>query len=182
MQRFSITALACLFSAASFLAAANILSAPQPGTPRPPSFSSSVRAPAVFFEGEENTAAKQNLDSEGVILKGFDAVAYFKERKPVNGNAEFSSTYGGATYLFASAANKAEFDKDPARYAPRYGGFCSYGVALGVLADPEGPDAFLIYKGRLYICGNQGALKDFKKDIEGNVIKADGNWLTLAKP
>jgi YHS domain-containing protein len=182
MQRFSIRALACLFSAATFLPAANLLSAPQPGTPSPPGSSGSVGAPVAFLEGEENTGVKQNLDSQGVILKGVDAVAYFKERKPVNGIRAFSSTYGGATYLFASAANKAEFDKDPAKYAPQYGGFCAYGVALGVLADPEGPDAFLIYKGRLYICGNQGALKDFKKDIEGNVIKADGNWRTLAKP
>ncbi|MBV8816647.1 MAG: YHS domain-containing protein [Verrucomicrobia bacterium] len=182
MQRFSITALACLFGAVTFLPAANLLSAPQPGTPSTPGFSGLAGAPAVFLEDEENTAVKQNLDSQGVILKGVDAVAYFRERKPVNGSSEFSSTYAGATYLFASAANKAEFDKDPAKFAPRYGGFCAYGVSLGVLADPEGPDAFLIYKGRLYICGNQGALKDFKKDIEGNVIKADGNWPTLAKP
>jgi YHS domain-containing protein len=96
----------------------------------------------IFLEEEKvPTATKLNLDSEGVILKGFDIVAYFKEGKPIKGSSVIASPYGGATYLFASATNKAEFDENPEKYAPKYGGFCAYGVALGVLADPEGPSA-----------------------------------------
>jgi YHS domain-containing protein len=135
----------------------------------------------VFLEGEQGTGAtKQNVDSQGVILKGYDVVAFFKERKPVKGSSELSATYQSATYLFTSAANKAEFEKDPAKYVPQYGAFCAYGVTLGVLADPEVPDAFLVYKGKLYVCGNQGALKDFKKDLDGNIEKANVNWRQLA--
>jgi YHS domain-containing protein len=134
----------------------------------------------AFLEEEKvTTAARLNVDSQGVILKGFDVVAYFKEGKPVKGSSAIASTYRGATYLFASAANKAEFEKDPAKYVPQYGGFCAYGVASGVLADPEVPSAFIVYKGKLYICGNQGALKGFKNDIDGNIDKAERNWLQL---
>ncbi|MBV8214005.1 MAG: YHS domain-containing protein [Verrucomicrobia bacterium] len=133
----------------------------------------------VFLEGEQG-ATKQNLDSQGVILKGYDVVAFFKERKAVKGSSDLSTTYQSATYLFTSAANKAEFEKDPARYAPQYGAFCAYGVTLGVLADTEVPDAFLVYKGKLYVCGNQGALKDFKKDIDSNIDTANANWRQLA--
>ena len=78
--------------------------------------------------------------------------------------------------------DKADFDKDPAKYAPRYGGFCSYGVTVGVLSELKGPDAFAIYKGRLYLCGNQGALKEFKTNIDSNIEKADLNWRSLAGP
>jgi YHS domain-containing protein len=135
----------------------------------------------AFLEEEKAaTTAKVNVDSQGVILKGFDVVAYFKEGKPVKGSSAIASNYHGATYLFASAANKAEFEKDPVKYVPQYGGFCAYGVASGVLADPEGPGAFLIYKGKLYICGNQGALKGFKHDIDANIDKAEKNWPRLA--
>jgi YHS domain-containing protein len=135
----------------------------------------------VFLEGEQGTGTtKQNVDSQGVILKGCDVVAVFKERKAVKGSSELSATYQNATYLFTSAANKAEFEKDPVKYVPQYGAFCAYGVTLGVLADPEVPDAFLVYKGKLYVCGNQGALKDFKKDIDSNIDKANVNWLQLA--
>jgi YHS domain-containing protein len=137
------------------------------------------RGLAVFLEGEQDTT-KQNVDSQGVILKGYDVVAFFKERKAAKGSPELSATYQSATYLFMSAANKAEFEKDPAKYAPQYGAFCAYGVTLGVLADPEVPDAFLVYKGKLYVCGNQGALKDFKNDIDTNIDKANVNWRQLA--
>jgi YHS domain-containing protein len=128
---------------------------------------------------QEDSMVKANVDSQGVILKGSDVVAYFKEGKPVKGSSAITSTYHGVTYLFASVANKAEFEKDPAKYVPQYGGFCAYGVASGVLADPEGPSAFLVYKGKLYICGNQGALKSFKSDIDSNIDKADKNWRKL---
>jgi YHS domain-containing protein len=135
----------------------------------------------VFLEGEGAIGTtKQNVDAQGVILKGYDVVAFFKERKAIKGSSEWSATYQNAAYLFSSAANKAEFEKDPARYVPQYGGFCAYGVTLDVLADPEVPDAFLVYKGKLYVCGNQGALKDFKKDIDSNVEKANANWRQLA--
>jgi YHS domain-containing protein len=130
-------------------------------------------------EAKGGTTAKVNVDSQGIILKGCDAVAYFRQGKPVKGNPAIKSTYQGATYLFTSAANKADFDKDPAKYAPQYGAFCSYGVTMGVLADTDGPDAFAVYKGKLYLCGNQGALKEFKNNIGGNIEKADTNWLHL---
>jgi YHS domain-containing protein len=145
-------------------------------------------APALDTAGKdllsENASQNEattelNIDSHGVILKGCDAVAYFKETKPVKGDATFISTYRGATYLFASAANKADFDKEPEKYVPQYGGFCAYGMASGVLADPEGPGAFTIYKGKLYFCGNQGALKSFRSDIDNNIDKADKNWRQL---
>ena len=130
-------------------------------------------------EEKGSETAKVNVDSKGVILKGYDAVAFFKQGKPVKGNPTIESTYQAATYLFASTADKSDFDKEPAKYVPQYGGFCSYGVANGVLANIEGPDAFTVYKGKLYFCGNQTALKSFKSDIDSNIEKADTNWRQL---
>ena len=44
-------------------------------------------------KGKGSTKAKVNCDPEGVILKGCDAVAYFKEGKPIKGNSETQSSY-----------------------------------------------------------------------------------------
>ena len=44
-----------------------------------------------------------NVDKNGVILKGYDPVAYFKQSKAVKGTPKYASQYGGATYYFASA-------------------------------------------------------------------------------
>jgi YHS domain-containing protein len=135
---------------------------------------------AAFRGAKGSETANVNVDSKGVILNGYDAVAFFKQRKPVKGNSGIESTYQGATYLFASTADKADFDKDPAKYAPQYGGFCAYGVVNGILTDIEGnPDAFAVYKGKLYLCGNQAALRIFRSNIDSNIEKADTNWRQL---
>ena len=131
-------------------------------------------------ESKSSNTAKVCVDGKGVILRGYDAVAFFKQGKPVKGNPGIESTYQGATYLFASAADKADFDKDPAKYTPQYGAFCAYGAVNGVLSDIEGnPDAFAVYKGKLYLCGNQAALRSFRSNIDSNIEKADTNWRKL---
>jgi YHS domain-containing protein len=127
-------------------------------------------------EAKGTSTSKVNVDSKGVILHGYDPIAYFKQGKPIKGDPAIASPYEGAIYLFASSADKAEFEKNPAKYASRYGAFCSFGVANGVLTDLEAPDAFAIYKGKLYLCGNEGALKEFKSDIDANIQKADTYW------
>jgi hypothetical protein len=47
-----------------------------------------------------------NIDKKGVILKGYDVVAYFKQGRAVKGNPNYSSRYGGATYYFASEEDR----------------------------------------------------------------------------
>jgi len=136
---------------------------------------------AAFRGSKGSETAEVNVDSKGIILKGYDAVAFFTQRNPVKGSPGIESTYQGATYLFASAADKADFDKDPAKYAPQYGGFCAYGVVNGILSDIDGnPDAFAVYKGKLYLCGNQAALRSFRSNIDSNIEKADTNWRKLS--
>ena len=70
-----------------------------------------------------------NLDKNGVAIEGYDPVAFFTQGKPVKGNAQFQSSYKGATYYFASADDKGAFDGNPAKYEPQFGGFCAYGVS-----------------------------------------------------
>jgi YHS domain-containing protein len=130
-------------------------------------------------EAKVSESAKVNVDGNGIILKGCDTVGYFEQGKPIKGDSALTSTYRGATYLFASASNKAEFDKDPTKYAPQYGGYCAYGVLKGALDDFEGLGDFVIYKGKLYFNGNQSAGEIFKASIDGNIVKADANWHRL---
>jgi hypothetical protein len=44
---------------------------------------------------KESKTAKVNVDDKGIILKGYDVVAYFKQRKSVEGNPAIESTYQG---------------------------------------------------------------------------------------
>jgi YHS domain-containing protein len=116
-----------------------------------------------------------NVDKNGIALKGYDPVAFFTQNKPVIGTAEFESKYNGGRYLFASAEDKAAFDANPAKYEPQFGGFCAFGVSRGHTA-PIKVEAFQIVNGRLLMQYDLTVRKDFQKDTEGNLKKADENW------
>jgi len=116
-----------------------------------------------------------NVDKSGLAVKGYDVVAYFSDGKPVKGDPKFASTYGGGTYYFASAEHKTMFDKDPAKYAPQFGGFCAYAVAKNMTAKIE-PDAFQIVDGRLLLQYDRSIREKFNQDTNGNLAKADANW------
>jgi len=51
--------------------------------------------------------------SWGVAVDGSDVVAYFKEGKPVKGKRSISHEWNGATWRFASEANRDAFAADP---------------------------------------------------------------------
>jgi len=132
-------------------------------------------AQAATAEKKAARKPKVNVDKNGVILHGYDAVAYVEENGPVKGDPKFSSTYRTATYYFASAAHKAAFDKNPAKYAPQYGGFCAESMSRNKLVDID-PNVFFVYKGKLYVCSTAKGAKRFNSDPETNVKKADKNW------
>ena len=98
---------------------------------------------------------KLNVDEKGVILKGYDAVAYFKQGKAVKGDPKYSSKYGGAIYYFALASDKEEFERVPPNTNRRYGGYCADAMKKGQLHDID-PNQFFVYKGKaicLHGCG-----------------------------
>jgi YHS domain-containing protein len=120
--------------------------------------------------------AGMNVDSNGVILKGYDPVAYFTRHQAVKGNPVIQTRFGDAIYYFFSVADKDTFSKNPSRYVPQYGGFCAYHVCKGELKDSD-PAAFFIYKGKLYVCSAADKAKEFRKNIDENIRKADDYWL-----
>jgi len=116
-----------------------------------------------------------NVDENGVILQGYDAVAYFTDNKPVKGDPKFEAHYNGATYWFASQEHADKFKDHPEMYAPQYGNFCGYAMSLNKLR-PVDPTIFQIENGRLILQHTQDAYIQFNKDVKGNITKADANW------
>jgi YHS domain-containing protein len=126
----------------------------------------------------EKGAHKVNLDSKGVILKGYDPVAYFRQNKAVKGDPKYQTAYQGAIYYFSSAADLATFKKNPSHYAPQFGGFCANGVKNKALNDSD-PTVFFIIKGKLYVCESATAAKEFRSKEDDDVVTAERNWYQL---
>ena len=120
-----------------------------------------------------------NVNSKGIIIDGYDAVAFFTDGKPVKGAPEFQSTYKGAIYQFASADHKKLFDENPELYKVQYGGWCAYAISLGRTA-PIDVNTWSLIDGRLVIQHNQRAVRGWEKDAQGNLKKADRYWPYVA--
>ena len=141
------------FAAGALLASTTALAAPPANTLK-----------AGFFGGRSDTA-----------ILGYDPVAYFTEGKPVKGQDKLVFTYLGAKWKFASQAHLDMFKADPEKYAPKYGGYCAYGVTQDALVSIE-PDKFKIVDGKLYLNYNAEVQVKWATDIPGNIKAANGHW------
>lgn len=130
---------------------------------------------SLLIASLSNAGVDTETDANDVILAGHDAVAYFTENKPVLGSSEYTAQYGGAVYRFSSAKNRDAFRKNPAKYAPAYGGYCALGTSFGKKFEVDG-QAFEIVEGRLYVNKNLKVYQSWRKDIPGNIVKAEGQW------
>ena len=115
----------------------------------------------------------------GLAAHGFDVVAYFKQSKPVQGNANFAAVHKEATYRFSSEANLKAFKANPEKFEPAYGGYCAYGVSVGAKFDGD-PRFWRIVDGKLYLNLSADIQKAWLKDIPGAIKKAEDNWPRLA--
>lgn len=113
--------------------------------------------------------------ASSVAIRGFDPVAYFTVGQPTRGNPRFATTWNGAQWHFASAANRDAFVANPQRYAPQYGGYCAWAVSQGYTAGID-PMAWRIVGGRLYLNYNRQIQQRWESDIPGNIAAANRNW------
>ena len=116
--------------------------------------------------------------SSGGAIRGYDPVAYFTEGRPVEGKSAHRFEWMGATWSFASAENRAAFEADPEKYAPRYGGYCAWAVSRGYTASIV-PEAWRIVEGALYLNYSLSVRERWAKDLPGNIARAEVNWPRL---
>jgi YHS domain-containing protein len=123
----------------------------------------------------EQRQQRLNVDSNGVILKGYDVVAYFSQHKAIKGSPKYQTSHGGATYYFSSPANLAAFKANPSKYAPQFGGYCANSVKSKKLVDSD-PTAFFVTNGKLYVCSSHADVEQFRSNEKENLRKAYENW------
>lgn len=128
---------------------------------------------------QSRTGGAPNLMHAGLGLKGFDPVAYFSDGKPTRGSEAFTTSHNGLTWRFATAANLAMFEKEPAKFLPLYGGFCAWGVAQGKLFDIDPATGWMIADRKLYVFFNVDILKLFRADQAALTARAEQNWPKL---
>jgi YHS domain-containing protein len=127
----------------------------------------------------KQTGGEYNTLHAGLGAKGYDVVAYFTQGKPVQGSAEHEAVHGGVTWRFANKNHLKMFEANPEKYAPQYGGFCSWGAANGKLFDVDPVKGWTIVDGKLYLNFNADLNKTFTKEAAKLIPNADKNWESL---
>jgi len=122
-----------------------------------------------------NTLEKSGLfgyKPNGIAIRGFDTVAYFTESKAVKGKKSISTEWNGATWYFSKQEHLDLFTANPESYAPQYGGYCAYGIAVDNLVKIEG-NLWDIVDGKLYLNFNKKLQNKWRSDIAGYIKTAD---------
>lgn len=115
-----------------------------------------------------------------VAVGGYDAVAYFTDHQPVAGSDKFTTKYMGAKYKFATQEHLDAFVKQPALYAPQFGGYCAWAVSQDHTAKGD-PKVWRVVNGKLYLNYNTDVQKKWEQDIPGLVAKGEANWPAVLK-
>ena len=116
----------------------------------------------------------------GLAIQGYDPVAYFKEGKPLVGDAAIAATWQGATYRFVATENRDAFLAAPEKYIPQFGGYCAFAVSRGTTANGD-PHQWAIVNDRLFLNNNALAMTLWNEDRAGNIEAADENWPLISK-
>lgn len=120
-----------------------------------------------------------------LAIQGYDPVAYFPEGggKPAKGDEKFATEYKGVVYRFVSAEHRDLFLKDPAKYEPAHGGWCSWAMLDGDKVEVDA-ESFIVKDGRLFLF-YKGWLGDTRaKWLKGEHVKeaakADAEWKKIS--
>ncbi|WP_135383476.1 YHS domain-containing (seleno)protein [Vibrio tasmaniensis] len=119
-----------------------------------------------------------SVDNNDLAIKGYDPVAYFANEGPVKGTSEFTATYKNAIYNFVSSENRDEFRSNPSAYAPQYGGYCAFGVAMGKKFETD-PLAWKVEGGKLYLNLDKSVQKRWLENTQEFIQDANSNWTTI---
>jgi hypothetical protein len=128
---------------------------------------------------QSESVAPINSDDD-VAIKGYDPVAYFTGRKPMVGSPAIEQTWHGIKWRFASRENRDAFIAAPETYAPQFGGYCSFAVSRGTVADID-PHQWAVVDGKLYLNNNGFAQSLWDKDRPGNITAGEINWPLIPK-
>ena len=133
-----------------------------------------IATPAIAAD-ENNTVPGLTAAGASLGLHGVDPVALIELNNRIDGTAQFTGVHDGVAYYFATQANLDSFNKNPERYVPQNGGFCTFGVSVGKKFDGD-PQFAAVENGRLYVFLNEQIYREFQKDRAGTISKAASNW------
>ena len=133
---------------------------------------------ALFAAGNHDIYTSWFSDK---AVSGYDTVAFFTQGKPVKGSPKYAHEWKGVMWLFATEKHLNMFRDAPERYAPQYGGYCAWAIAVKGDRAPGDPNFWRVVNGRLYLNYDRSVQDKWQADIPGFIKQGDINWQNMTK-
>lgn len=88
---------------------------------------------------------------DATAISGYDVVAFFTEKKAMLGSTSHSHVHAGAKWLFSTAEHLKQFQDNPTKYVPEWGGHCAWAVSESIISPKKLSGDFEIIDGKLYL-------------------------------
>lgn len=135
----------------------------------------------LMFAGSVAQADYHVYSASGrAAIDGFDVVSYFTKGAAEPGSPSHAVMWKGVIWQFSSNEHREIFEANPRAYAPQYGGYCAYGVAMGQVLETD-PTVWRIQDGKLYLIHSQQVWPLWIEDVPGHISEANTNWPAVLK-
>lgn len=118
---------------------------------------------------------KPLFQKSGVALDSFDPITFYFTTGPKKGVTEHIRDWNGASWFFTSFENAQLFMEDPAKYAPKYGGYCAKAIGTG-FTGPSSTKYWTIYDHALFLFSSEKALNEFKENPDAQIKLCNTRW------
>lgn len=98
--------------------------------------------------------------------------------EPADGQESYRYIYRGVVYHMKGADELEAFKKDPGRFVPQFGGYCTEGIAAGELRESD-PLSAIARNGRLYLFASMEARARCMATEKTCIPDADAKWKEL---
>jgi hypothetical protein len=113
--------------------------------------------------------------ASGLVISGFDPVAYFTDGRAEQGRPEIELSADGAVWRFRNPGNRAAFMAHPEVYEPQFGGYDPVAIARG-RAVAGHPLFWAIAEARLYLFYTAESRDAFLADPGATLALAESKW------
>ncbi|MEM1108123.1 MAG: YHS domain-containing (seleno)protein [Planctomycetota bacterium] len=132
-----------------------------------------LSVPNVYSQRADNAIPERHFESVKVGLSGYSPVSYHRAGRGVRGSWDYTKTYKDVTYFFTDEDEVKAFEKEPEKYLPQYGGYCTRSLVGGRSHIPN-PTCFRVINNKLYLFGDEDAMAEFDAGDETEQLEKAG--------
>lgn len=117
---------------------------------------------------------------DAIAIHSYDPVAYFTYGRPMIGSDSWTVQWSGVTWRFVDEIGKVNFEREPTRWAPTFGGFCAMGVAEGHLRDVD-PRIWKQERNDVFLFENQERQLQWLANLRALIRQGREAWPALQR-